>query len=195
VTARPVLSEEAEREDEAERAELFRLEGKIRELRERRQRLVDDARKLSDEQRALYDARQPRQDRLEAAHRDHVELGHRLGELRRARDDARRASDQALVALREFRARLPQGEVPRPDAIRRAIRDLEMRQQTHALPRPEENALVDRVRLLSRQLGEAEKGAAAADERSLKLRELEEALRIRRAEAERLAMDLPRVHA
>jgi uncharacterized coiled-coil DUF342 family protein len=195
VTARPVLSEEAEREDEAERAELFRLEGKIRELRERRQRLVDDARKLSDEQRALYDARQPRQDRLEAAHRDHVELGHRLGELRRARDDARRASDQALVALREFRARLPQGEVPRPDAIRREIRDLEMRQQTHALPRPEENALVDRVRLLSRQLGEAEKGAAAADERSLKLRELEEALRIRRAEAERLAMDLPRVHA
>lgn len=203
---RPVLSEEAEREDVAEREELYKLEGKIREHRGRRQRLIDEVRQLSAEQKALYDARQPRQERLEASHQEHVALGRQLGDLRRARDEARRAADQALIALREFRAGeprsltsrgpLPRGaEVPRPEQIRREIKELEMRQQTTALPLPEENALVDRLRLLSRLLVEAEKGAAAADERTKKFRELEEVLRTHRAEADRLSQELNRVHA
>jgi len=194
VTGRPVLSEEAEREDEAERAELYRLEGKIRELRGRRQRLIDDVRRLSDEQKAIYDARQPRQDHLEQVHQEHVALGRQLSEVRRARDEARRAADAALVAVREYRAQLPRTEVPRPELIRREVKELEMRQQTHALPLVEENALVDRLRLLSRQLGEAEKGAAAADGRSQKLHELDEGLRARRAEADQLSQELTRVH-
>jgi uncharacterized coiled-coil DUF342 family protein len=195
VPGRPVLSEEAEREDVAEREELYRLEGKIREQRGRRQRLIDEVRQLSGEQKALYDQRQPRQDRLEAVHQEHVALGRQLGDVRRARDEARRAADAALVALREYRARLPRVEVPRPELIRKEIRELEMRQQTHAVPLPEENAIVDRLRLLSRQLVEAEKGAAAAEGRTKKLHELEEALRLPRAEADRLAGELNRVHA
>ncbi len=203
---RPVLSEEAEREDAVEREELYRLESKIREHRGRRQRLIDEVRQLSAEQKALYDARQPRQERLEVSHQEHVALGRQLGEVRRARDEARRAADQALIAVREFRGLEPRpsagrglpsrgSDVPRPEAIRREIKELEMRQQTTALPLPEENALVERLRLLSRLLVDAEKGAAAADERAKKLRELEETLRTHRAEADRLTHELGRVHA
>ncbi len=203
---RPVLSEEAEREDVAEREELYRLESKIRENRGRRQRLIDEVRQLSSEQKALYDARQPRQDRLEASHQEHVGLGRQLGEVRRARDEARRAADQALIAVREFRSMEPRppsgrgaatrgGDLPRPEMIRRELKELEMRQQTNALPLADENALVDRLRLLSRLLVEAEKGAAASEERAKKLRELEEVLRTHRTEADRLSHELTRVHS
>lgn len=192
---RPVLSEEAEREEATEREEFYRAEGKIRELRGRRQSLVDEVRQLSAEQKALYDARQPGQQALEATHSAHQELGRALGDLRRQRDGARAAMEQALVALREFRADLPKGDHPHPEQIRREIRDLEMRQQTTALPIAEENQLIDRLRSLTRQLSEAEKSKAAVDDRQRKLKELDLALATHRAEADRLQHELGRAHA
>jgi uncharacterized coiled-coil DUF342 family protein len=193
---RPVLSEEAEKEELAERDEFYKTEAKLREMRGRRQSLVDEVRDLSSRQKEIYDARQPRQQALEATHAQHQELGHVLNDLRRRRDSSRGELDRALIALREYRAGLPKGgDLPHPEQIRREITDLEMRQQTHAVPLTEENQMIDRLRLLSRQLKEAEKNRAEVDERQRRLKELEANLAAKRAEADRIGPEMARVHA
>ncbi|MCI4360154.1 MAG: hypothetical protein L3J91_00460, partial [Thermoplasmata archaeon] len=71
MTPGPPLSEEEEREDRADRDALDKVDAKLRELRPKRQRLVEDVRRLSDEQRALFDSRAPRLTSLEAIHQQH----------------------------------------------------------------------------------------------------------------------------
>jgi uncharacterized coiled-coil DUF342 family protein len=193
--SRPPLSEEAEQEDRAERDELRRLEGKIREHRDRRQALVNEVRKLSDEQKTLFDARAPRQAALEATHAEHQALGRQLSDLRRQRDAARRRLDEALAALREVRYAGTPAERSSPDQIRREVATLEMRQQTHALPIAEENALIDRLRELTRELRLAEKEHAALDDRRRLVREREAAVAAARGEVERAGGALARAHA
>ncbi len=197
---RPTLSEDAEREEREDRDRFYASEGKLRELRGRRSRLLDEVHRLSDEQRALYEARQPLQAKVETAHIEHRELGHRLSELRRERDAARARMDEALSEVRSFapvvpRSDHPRGEPMRPEQIRREIQQLELRQQTTALPLTEENALIDRLRELSARLAGAEKNREKFEAHEKRRRELEEGLRTRRAEFEHLGEESARVRA
>jgi uncharacterized coiled-coil DUF342 family protein len=180
--ARAHLSEEAEKEEAEERVRLRALEHKLRELRDRRQMVFAEVRKLSDEQKALYDARHPREEEVERIHAEYRDLGVRLAEARTERDEGRRRLDEALAAVREFRASLPRQEHARPEQIKREMRDIERRQQTTALPLTEENALIDRLRKLTKELAAAERDAGVQEERHAKLKELEKNLADRRAE-------------
>lgn len=182
---RPQLSEEAEREEAEDREKFYAAEAKLRELRRRRSALVDEVHQLSDLQRQLYETRLPLQEKVEAAHAEHRAIGHDLNELRRRRDEARARMDDALAALRSFQPVGGRGEHLRPEQIRREIRQLEIRQQTTALPLAEENALIDRLRELSRELATAEKNRVQVEEHERRRHELEEALRLRRAEFEK----------
>ena len=195
MTGRPTLSEDEERAERADQDELRRVESKLREMRARRQALVVDVRQLSAEQKALFDQRAPRQAALEGLNGDHHELGRILGELRRSRDAARRAQDEALGRLREFRALAPRGERSNPEEIRREIAELEMRQQTHALPLDEENQLILHVRELTRSLKGAEQHRVDREERARRLKELEAALAASRAEVDRLGSEMERARA
>ena len=193
MTPGPPLSEEEEREDRADRDALDKVDSKLRDLRPKRQRLVEEVRRLSDEQRALFESRAPRLDSLEAVHAQHQELGHVASDLRRKRDVARRAVDDALGRLREFRAMAPKGDHANPEQIRREIADLEMRQQTLALPIAEENALIARLRELTKSLSGAEQTRAALVDRQQKLHAHELALTEARKEVDRLGAEIARV--
>jgi uncharacterized coiled-coil DUF342 family protein len=192
VSERPALSEDEERDERADRDELRRVESKIREMRSRREGLLNDVRALSADQKALYDQRAPRQAALEGLNAEHQSLGRELGDLRRHRDDARRRLDEALLRLREFRSLAPRGERAHPDQIRREIADLEMRQQTNALPLPEENQLILRVRELTKLVVEADRHQAEIAERQRHLKELEAGLTAARLEVDHLGNEMAR---
>ena len=190
---RPHLSEEAEREEAEDRDRLRALDQKLRDLRSRRQLLLDQVHKLSDEQKALYDARQPRQESLERANDEHRHLGKELASLRQERDRARAKLEEALVAVRLARPDLTASRTGRPEQLKREMAELERRQQTTALSLSDENALIDRMRQLRKQLEEAEKNHAAFEAREKKRHELEEAFRLQKAELDRLAAAMVRV--
>ncbi|MGI0131757.1 MAG: hypothetical protein ACREDK_01480 [Thermoplasmata archaeon] len=190
---RPHLSEEDERAEAEARDRLRAAETKLRELRGRRQLLLDQIHQVSDEQKALYDQRAPRQEALDRTHEEHRDLGHRLSELRRERDRARAALDEALAQVRLGRQGFPRDDHPRPDQIRREIAQLERRQQTTALPLSEENALIDRLRLLTKQAAEADKEAGAVEQHHKKLHDLETALGLRRADLDAVGKEMDRV--
>ncbi len=190
----PPLSEEEEREDLADRDALDKIDAKLRELRPRRQKLVEEVRRLSDEQRTLFESRAPRLASLEATDAEHRALGRDLSAIRRDRDTARRALDDAMGRLREFRAMVPKGEHANPGQIRREVAELEMRQQTNALPIAEENALIAHLRELTKSLEGAERTKAAVDERQRRQLEHEAALLAARKEVDRLGAELARVH-
>ena len=190
MSGRLTLSEADEQAERTDRDELRRLETKIRDARNRRQTLLNEVRQLSGEQKALYDQRAPRQDALEALNADHHELGRVLGELRRQRDAARRQLDEALARLREYRALTPRTERVHPEQIKREIADLEMRQQTTAVPIAEENQMILRLRELTKSLEEAKRHSAENEERLRHAKDLELALAKARAEADRLGVEM-----
>ena len=189
---RSTLSEDAEREEREDHDRLRAIEVKLRELRGRRDQLLAQVHQLSDEQKALFDARQPRQANLEATNDEHRDLGRRLADLRRDRDKARGRLEEAIIAARLSRQEIPPGSQIRPEQLRREMADLELRQQTVALPLADENALIDRLRDLRRQLDTAEKTSQTAQLAQLKLKEKEEAIRIARADVDRLTQELQR---
>jgi uncharacterized coiled-coil DUF342 family protein len=191
--ARAHLSEEAEKEEAEDRIKLRTLQTKLRDLRDRRQMALAEVRKLSDEQKALFDERHPGEEEVERIHQEYRELGHQLAESRHVREESRRRLDEALAAVREFRASMPRQEHARPEQIRREMRDIERRQQTTALPITEENALIDRLRKLTKELAEAERDKGVQEERHVKLKELEKNLADRRAEFGQLNATLERV--
>ena len=194
---RAYLSEEDERAESESRDRLRVQQHRLRELMDRRAQLLQLVRQISDEQHALHGQIAPERDRVEATHEEYRELGQQLAELRARRDALR---PQLEMALTRARAR-PAGPgargppAPRPEQIQREIAQLELRQQTQALPLPEENALIDRLRELRRGLTDAEKSAGARallqQERlahELKFREL-------RAEYDRLGEEHARLRA
>ncbi|HYK94229.1 MAG TPA: hypothetical protein VEY07_09370 [Thermoplasmata archaeon] len=189
---RTTLSEEAEREERDDRDRLDVIDGKLRELRGRRDQLLTQVHQLADEQKALFDARQPRQESLEATHTEHRDLGRRLAELRRLRDAARTRLDEAVIAARLARQEIPPGAHVRPEQLRREMAELELRQQTRAIPLAEENALIDRLRELRRQLDAAEKSSQAIQLKHAQLKEKEEAVRQARLEVDRLGEEFQR---
>ena len=181
---RTILSDEEEQADRAGRDRLHAIDAKLRDLYARRSASLTQVHQLSDEQKALADQRAPKQAAVESAHRRHRDIAYDMADNRRARETARKAVDEALADLREHRAKGPKVERAQPVNLKREIAELELRQQTQALPITEENALIGRVRELRKQLAvvEKEQGAAAAHGDHGKA--LEENLRTRRTELE-----------
>lgn len=191
---RPLLSEQDERDEREGYEKLRATESKLRELWSRRDALLTQVHALSDQQKALFDARQPQQQRLEETHDEHQHMGHQLADLRRQRDDARRRLDEAVATARMQRPVGPRGPpAARPDQIERELAQLARRQETTALPLAEENALIDRMRALQKQLESAQHDVAAVKVQQDALRAKDEAVRAAHLEVERLGAELAKV--
>ncbi len=185
-----VLTEEAEAADREDREQLRRLEARFEALLTRRRTLLADVRRLSSEQKELYDRRQAPQVEVEKIHAEHGELGRKLSELRRARDAARKAVEEAIVKRRELLLTFDRGERERPDQIRREIAQLELRQQTKALSLKEENELIAHLRKRSADLKEAEARVATVAQHEKQRKEADAAIVAARTEVDRLAMEM-----
>ena len=162
--ARPILSDEEERQEREDQDHLHLLDGKLDRLYEQRGELISEMRRLSAEQKALYDRRQAPQAEVEELYRAHGELGKELAQLRADRDRARQAVEEAVIRLRELKLTFSPGERVNPERLRKEIADLELRQQTRALSLEDENALIALARQKSKELKEAEaRGSVVAE--------------------------------
>jgi uncharacterized coiled-coil DUF342 family protein len=186
VPSRVVLPEEADREERDDRQKLRALESRFETLLGRRRTLLGELRRLSSEQRELFDKRQEPQAEVEKLYEIHGQLGRRLSELRSARDQARHRVEEAIVRKRELLLTFDRSERERPELIRREIAELELRQQTRALPIAEENALVARLRRRSADLKEAEARVQVVAAHESLRKEADFAVAAARAEADRL---------
>lgn len=190
MTSRAVLSEVPEREERDDRERLRVLESKFETLLQRRRTLLGELRKISGEQRDLAERRQQPQDEVEKLYEAHGQLGRRLSELRRGRDAARHRLEEAVVRKRELLLTFDRGERERPDLIRREIAELELRQQTRALPIDEENALVARLRRRAADLKEAEARVQVVAAHESLRKEADLAIASARVEVDRLGEEL-----
>lgn len=179
---RALLSDEEEREDREDREKLRALDSKLRSLFDRREDLIVEVRHISSEQKAIYDRRQAPQTEVERLYDEHHMLGRRIAELRNARESARKKVEGAIVQLRETRLIIAPGERVRPEQIRKEIAELELRQQTRALPLDEENALIALLRQRTHELKQAEARSAVVAAHQQKLKEAEAALAAAREE-------------
>jgi uncharacterized coiled-coil DUF342 family protein len=192
VPSRAALTEEDERAELESRDRLHHAQGRIRELRDRRWLLLEQVRRLSDEQRAIHDRMAPDRDRVEDTHQEYRELGQHLAQLRHQRDRIRGELDAALAELRMQRPVGDKKSAPpaRPDQLRREMALLERRQQTQALPLVEENALIDRLRQLRKELEGAEKAGAEQEKVLAARREKEHGFQALRQEFDRLGEEI-----
>jgi uncharacterized coiled-coil DUF342 family protein len=198
VPGRFQLSEDDERAEADARERLRHAQSKMRELRDRRGMLLEQIRQLSDEQHALHEQMAPERERVEMTHEEYRELGHKLAEIRARRDALRPKLEAALAETRWARpAPHDRRSAPpaRPDQIRQEMAALELKQQTQALSLPDENALIDHLRELRRQLevavkteGERAQQEAERQAKVTRFREL-------RAEFDQLTEDLRRLKA
>jgi uncharacterized coiled-coil DUF342 family protein len=186
---RVVLSEEDERAELDGRDRLRAIDTKLRDLYSRRTAALTQVRQLADEQKALADQRDPMAHAVDQAHRRQREIGHRLIDLRRERDGARRALDEAMADLREHRATGPKGDRPRPEQIKREMAELELRQQTSALKLTEENALIKHLRELQRTLEAAQKEVGSASAHAEKTKALEEKVKNIRTDLDQMVKE------
>ncbi len=184
------LSEEGEREDRSDQETLHRLEARHRALVGQRHELIVQMRTLSGEQRELYERRRAPQADVERLYDEHGKLGKRLATLRSARDDARKKVEAAVIARRELLLSIGPSEPARPDQIRREIADLELRQQTRALPIDEENALIARLRQRTAELKKAEAQAALVAEHANRRKAADAAIVAARADVERIGQEM-----
>jgi uncharacterized coiled-coil DUF342 family protein len=182
VPPRALLSDEEEREDRDERERLRSVDTKLRSLFERREDLIAEVRHLSSEQKSIYDRRQVPQVEVERLYEEHHLLGRRIAEVRNAREAARKKVEDAIVQVREVRLTFAPGERVRPEQIRKEIAELELRQQTRALPLDEENALIALLRQRTHELKQAEARTAVVAAHQQKLKDSEAALAAAREE-------------
>jgi uncharacterized coiled-coil DUF342 family protein len=190
VAPRVVLTEETAQDERSERDRLRTLETRFEALLERRRALLTDLRRLSTEQKTLYDRRQEPQVEVEKLNELHGQLGRKLSELRRARDLARAKVEEAVVRRRELLLTFDRGERERPEQIRKEIAELELRQQTRALSIDEENALIARLRRRSADLKTAEARVATVAAHERLRHEADEAITAARADVERLGEEM-----
>jgi len=176
VPPRALLSDEEEHEDREDRDKLRSLDSKLRSMFDRREYLIVEVRKISSEQKAIYDRRQEPQAEVERLYDEHHSLGRKIAELRTARETARKKVEEAIVQVREARLSFAPGERVRPEQIRKEIAELELRQQTRALPIEEENALIALLRQRSQELKQAEARTAVVASHQQKLKDAEAAL-------------------
>ncbi|MCI4353368.1 MAG: hypothetical protein L3K14_08340 [Thermoplasmata archaeon] len=195
MVARRASSVTEHEEELAERDRLDHLDAKIRELQPKRRALIDKFLRLSDEQQDMFNERAPQQGRLEALNEEHRLIGRDLAHVRGQLDAARRLRDDRLIAVRELRAAMPKTARSRVDLIRKEVEQLELEQQTRAVPLEEENALIGRMRSLRKEVSLAEaEGAAVAKQREA-LRVAEDAFEAGRVEVERLRRVLDEMRA
>ncbi len=183
---RPVLSDQEEREEREDRNRLRALDARLDALHRQREPLIAEIQRLGAEQRALYDRRQAPQDQVEKLYREHGELGRKAAELKVQRDRARTKVDEALIRLRELRLTFAPGERVRPENLKREIAQLELLQQTRAVPIDEENALIARLRQRAQELKTAEARAGLVAEHERQRKEAEAAVAAARAEVDTL---------
>ena len=173
---RALLSDQEEREDRDDRDRIRTLDTKLRSLFDRREAMILEVRKITSEQKSIYDRRQEPQVEVERLYEEHHLLGRRIAELRSARETARKKVEDAVVNVREARLSFAPGERVRPDQIRKEIAELELRQQTRALPIDEEYALIALLRQRSHDLKQAEARTAVVASHQQKLKDAEAAL-------------------
>lgn len=173
-------------EARAERRRLDQLDAKIRELRPKRQGLIQELLRLSEEQRVMFERRSPEQTKLEELNEAHKVLGRELNRLRGELDQARRLRDERLGTLREMRAAMPKSARSPSAQLKKEMEKLELQQQTRAVPLEEENALINRMRQLRKEISVAESEAAEVAKRAETLRVAEAAFEEARSEVERL---------
>jgi uncharacterized coiled-coil DUF342 family protein len=195
VPPRPVLSEEEERAEWEDQSRLRAIDAKLDTLFRRRQELIAEMRNLSAEQKALYDRRQAPQEEVERLYEEHGDLGKKLSSLRAERDAARRKAEEALIHLRELKLTFAPGERVNPEQLRREIAQLELRQQTHALPLDEENALIAHLRQRTKELKEVEARATVVAEHERQRKEAEAQVTAARAEVDRLGHEWTKTRA
>lgn len=189
------LTEEAETADREDRAQARRLEARFESLLARRRTLLTEVRRLSTEQKELFDKRQAPQAEVEKLHHEHGQLGRTLMELRRSRDAARAAVDEAVARRRELALTFDRGERERPEQIRREIAELELRQQTSALPLKEENELIAHLRKRTADLKEAEGRIAVVAQHEQARKAADQAIGAARAEVDRISAEMLRMRA
>jgi uncharacterized coiled-coil DUF342 family protein len=189
VPPRPVLSDDEEDKEREGQTRLRAIDARLRSLDTKRHELIEEMRKLSSEQKAMYDRRQAPQVEVERLYDEHGGLGKRIAELRHQRDAARRALEEAVIAMRELKLSFPPGERLRPDQIRREIAQLEHRQQTQSLPLDEENALIAHLRLRHRDLKTAEAQTQVVANQEQLRKEAEARIHAARADVDRLGLE------
>jgi uncharacterized coiled-coil DUF342 family protein len=189
------LSEEDERAERESRDRLRHADHRLHELRLRRASLIDEIRRLSEEQRGLYDRRAPKEERVEEFHREYQSMGRELSELRSRRDALRPRMASLVSQLRQLPRPGRDPAMGRPEQIRREIARLELHQQTVALPLAEENAVIDRIRALRREVGEAEVAAQAVAGEQARRAALESELKALHEEFAKLGADLDGLRA
>lgn len=187
---RPILSDTDVTDERDARSRLRSIDSRLKSLGEKRHDLIVEMRRLSEEQKALYERRQVPAMEVERLYSEHGEMGKRLAALRAERVAARGALERAVVALRELKLSFEPGERVRPEQIRREIAQLELRQQTNALPLPEENALIAQLRQRSQDLKVAEARTQVVAEHDRQRKEAEARIAAGRAEVERLTTEL-----
>ncbi len=173
-----------------DRDELRALEQRADELLALRRSLLDQARKLSGEQRSLYDRRHGSEGQAEGLHRTHTQLGRKLGELRVARDQARAKVEDAVIRRRELLLTFDPAEREKPEKIRKEIAELERRQQTTTLSIDEEKSLVALLRQRTADLQQAEARAGVVADHARLREEADAAVAAARADVDRLGQEM-----
>ncbi|MDE1819881.1 MAG: hypothetical protein KGJ23_04645 [Euryarchaeota archaeon] len=169
-----LLSEEEEGKEKELWQGIRSGEQKLRGMKERRAEMLALARRLAEEAFDLQNRRGPIYQDVEKLHQEFRELGKKAQELRTEREKLRARIDALRIELREEGEGHDRRSRPRPERLIQEIAALEKKQQTTAMPLKEENALIDRMRELRSQLGEAEKNQSvwkAKDETLLGLRQ------------------------
>lgn len=173
-------------EDRAERHRLDQLDAKIRELRPKREALIQQFLRLDDEARDMFNQQSPHQAKLEELHEAHRHLGRELNRLRPSLDSARRVRDERLGVVRELRSTMPKSARSPADQLRKEMKKLELEQQTRAVPIEEENALIGRMRQIRKEIGVAESEATEVAKRGEALHAAEVTFEAARTEVDRL---------
>jgi uncharacterized coiled-coil DUF342 family protein len=186
---RPVLSDDQEEKEREVQTRLRAIDARLTSLDGKRRELISEMRKLSSEQKELYDRRQAPQVEVERLYDEHGHLGRTIVELRHQRDGARKALEDAVIAMRELKLSFSRGERLRPDQIRREIAQLEHRQQTNALPLDEENELIAHLRQRHKDLKTAEAQTHVVADHEQRRKEAEARVAAARAEVERLGKE------
>jgi len=184
------FSDKWRREEREERERLRQLEGRLDSLQSRRRALLDQVRALSSKQRELYSRGQGPQSEAERLYQESGELGRHLAGLRRSCEAARAKLEEAVIRRRELVLTFDRGERLNPDQVRREMAELELRQQTRALPIDEENALIARLRQMAKDLQQFEARKEAAAEHELQRRTADAAIVAARAEVDRIVKEM-----
>jgi uncharacterized coiled-coil DUF342 family protein len=188
--SRPGFSEQWQREERAERDRLRQLENRLNALLDQRRELIGHVRALSSKQQELYYGRHGPQAEAERLHNESGELGRHLAQLRSARDRARQTLEDAVIRRRELVLTFDRGERLNPEQLRKEMAELELKQQTRALPIEEENALIAELRQKAKDLLHYESRKEIAVEHERQRKEADAAILAARAEIERIVREM-----